>query len=145
MNDWMIWLVLFGALVILELLSGTFYLLMIAAGFGAGVLAALLKLSFSWQMIVAGVVGAVATVLLHNSKYGYKKNPAANRNPNVNLDIGQTLTVHEWQAQGLGKFVARTQYRGAQWDVELHQAVAEAGVFVICEVQGSRLIVKPEK
>jgi membrane protein implicated in regulation of membrane protease activity len=145
MNDWMIWLALAGGLVILELISGTFYLLMIALGMLAGSLAAVLYLNSSWQMIVAGTVGVVATLLLHNSKYGWKKNAVATRDPNVNLDIGQSLSVNQWKPHGEGKFVARTMYRGAQWDVELHNATAEAGVFVIKEVRGSNLIVAPSK
>ncbi|HCN90871.1 MAG TPA: NfeD family protein, partial [Oxalobacteraceae bacterium] len=36
MTDWIVWSVLAGILVILELFTGTFYLLMIAIGFAAG-------------------------------------------------------------------------------------------------------------
>ena len=41
MTDWMSWLVVAGILVIAELFTGTFYLLMIAIGLSAGALAAL--------------------------------------------------------------------------------------------------------
>ena len=64
-----------------------------------------------------------------------KGNPA--RDHNVNLDIGQRVTVPAWDN---GR--ARVRYRGALWDVELGQgAHPEAGDFKIVEVQGSRLIV----
>ncbi len=137
MADWINWLVAAGALVVLELFSGTFYLLMIAIGLGFGALAALGGMSGAAQTIVAAVVGVVATGLLHRSRFGKPARGNAARDPNVNIDIGQHLTVNEWNG---GK--ARVMYRGALWDVELGQgAHPQAGVFKIVEVQGSRLIV----
>ena len=137
MADWINWLVGAGVLVLLELFSGTFYLLMIAIGLSFGALAAWAGLSAPGQTIVAAAVGLIATGLLHRSRFGKpgRSNPA--RDPNVNIDIGQSLTVDAWQD---GK--ARVLYRGALWDVELGPGVvAEAGRFKIVEVQGSRLIV----
>lgn len=137
MNDWVLWLIMAGVLVVLEMFTGTFYLLMIAVGLGFGALAALFGMSVPVQTIVAAAVGVIATGVLHRSRFGHpaKQNPA--RDHNVNLDIGQRLTVGEWQG---GK--ARVMYRGALWDVELGQgAIAEAGSFKIVEVQGNRLIV----
>lgn len=137
MADWINWLVAAGVLVVLELFTGTFYLLMIAIGLGFGALAALGGMSVPLQTIVAAVVGVAATGLLHRSRLGRpaRGNPA--RDPNVNIDIGQHVTVDQWKD---GK--ARVMYRGALWDVELGQgAHPHAGVFKIVEVQGSRLIV----
>jgi membrane protein implicated in regulation of membrane protease activity len=137
MADWINWLVAAGVLVVLELFSGTFYLLMIAIGLCFGALAAWGGMSAPVQTIIAAVVGVIATGLLHRSRFGRpaRNNPA--RDPNVNIDIGQSLTVDQWHG---GK--ARVMYRGALWDVELGQgAIAEAGRFKIVEVQGSRLIV----
>lgn len=143
MNPWMIWLTVAGLLVILELFSGTFYLLMIALGLVAGALAALLNFGNELQMIIAAIVGAIATLALHKSKYGWRPGENAARDPNVNMDIGQSITVAEWQDQGNGKFTARAMYRGAMWDVELQYAAPYAGVFIIQEIQGSRLMVRP--
>ena len=144
MNDWMMWLLLAGIVVILELFSGTFYLLMIAIGMVAGGACAFFGVGSEWQMIGAGIVGAVATVLLHKSKYGWtKRSKSATRDPNVNLDIGQQIHVHAWHDQGNGRYSARAMYRGAEWDVELRDNSAAGGQFVIDEIVGSRLIVKP--
>lgn len=143
MNPWITWLALAGALVILELFTGTFYLLMIALGLVAGAAAAFLQFGQATQLLVAAVVGSAATLALHKSKYGWNRNIEAARDPNVNMDIGQTLHVSEWHDQGNGKFAARAMYRGAMWDVELRNAAGHPGVFVIKEVEGSRLIVKP--
>jgi membrane protein implicated in regulation of membrane protease activity len=137
MADWINWLVAAGVLVVFELFTGTFYLLMIAIGLAFGAAAAFGGMSGAMQTIVAAAVGVVATGLLHRSRFGrpVRGNPA--RDPNVNIDIGQHLTVDEWHG---GK--ARVMYRGALWDVELGQgAHPQAGVFKIVEVQGSRLIV----
>lgn len=137
MADWIYWLVAGGVLVVLELFTGTFYLLMIAIGLGFGALAALAGFSTPAQTVAAAVVGVLATGLLHRSRLGRPVRGDAGRDPNVNIDIGQSLTVDEWRD---GK--ARVMYRGALWDVELAPgSIAQAGNFRIVEVQGSRLIV----
>lgn len=143
MNPWMMWAVIAGLVVILELFTGTFYLLMISIGLAAGAIAAVFTLSTSSQMIIAALVGSLATLALHNSKYGWKGNKSVAHDPNVNMDIGQTLQVQDWQDQGNGKYIARAMYRGAMWDVELQHSAGYPGIYVIDEVQGSRLIVKP--
>lgn len=137
MSDWSSWFVMAGVLVVLELLTGTFYLLMIAAGAAAGGLAALLGWSAPSQTLVVAIVGVLATAALHRSKYGKPKttNPAID--PNVNMDIGQTVHVPAW-SDG----VARVMYRGALWDVELAAgSTAAPGAYTIREVRGSWLIV----
>jgi membrane protein implicated in regulation of membrane protease activity len=143
METWMFWLALAGIVVILELFTGTFYLLMIALGLVAGALVALMSTSMQIQMLIAALVGSVATITLHTSRFGWRARGEASRDPNVNIDIGQELKVEAWQDQGNGKYFARTKYRGALWDVELRHAHGLPGTYVIDEVQGSRLIVKP--
>ena len=143
MSNWMLWGILSGFLVILELFSGTFYLLMIALGFAAGAFAAVLDGSLATQLLVAAIVGCAATLALHRSKYGWKGNQDVACDPNVNMDIGQTLQVQEWQDAGNGKYSARAMYRGAMWDIELRQAHGVAGMYVIEQVRGNRLIVRP--
>ncbi|MFZ6657850.1 NfeD family protein [Undibacterium sp. TJN19] len=143
MNGWMMWLSLAGLVVIFELFTGTFYLLMISVGLLAGAVVAALQFTTPAQLIVAALVGAAATAALHKSKYGWKGNRDVSRNPDVNMDIGQSLQVNEWKDLGNGKFAARTMYRGALWDVELQHSAGYPGAYVIEEIQGSRLIVKP--
>lgn len=137
MSDWIDWLVAAGVLVVLELFTGTFYLLMIAVGLGVGGVVALLGAGAPLQAIAAAAVGLLATFLLHRSRFGRPARHEAARDRNVNLDIGQHLTVPAWDN---GR--ARVMYRGALWDVELGQgATAKPGDFRIVEVQGSRLVV----
>jgi len=142
MSDWMIWFGLAGVLVICEMFTGTFYLLMIGIGFAAGGLMALAESGGSLQFMVAGMVGIVATYGLRRSKWGKMERGDAARDPNVNLDIGQTIMVDAWNGGESETRTARAMYRGALWDVQLESgAHARAGNFVIREVRGSRLIV----
>lgn len=137
MTAWMIWLALAGALVIFELLTGTFYILMIAIGVAFGALAALAGYGQPTQMVTAALVGILATGLLHRSRFGKPVRQDSARDPNVNLDIGQSLHVDSWTEQK-----ARAMYRGAAWDIDLAPgAIAESGNFRIVEVRGSRLLV----
>jgi membrane protein implicated in regulation of membrane protease activity len=142
MTDWIVWSVLAGIVVILELFTGTFYLLMIAIGFAAGGLASLFGASNPLQTIVAAAVGVVATYALRRSKLGKLTKTNSARDRNVNLDIGETLTVEQWKPGSDGRHTARVMYRGAMWDVELeHGAHTGPGLFTIREVRGSRLLV----
>lgn len=142
MADWMVWTMLAGGLVILEMFIGTFYLLMIAIGMGSGALVALAGEPWALQLLTAALVGIVCTVVLRRSRWGRLPRSDAARDPNVNLDIGQTVEVGEWSADHGAPRRARVMYRGAMWDVELEEgAPAVAGTFVIREVRGSRLVV----
>jgi membrane protein implicated in regulation of membrane protease activity len=137
MADWTTWLAAAGALVVLELFTGTFYLLMIAIGLAVGGAVALAGASVPVQAICAGIVGVLATSLLHRSRFGRAARSDAARDRNVNLDIGERLVVPAWEDGH-----ARVRYRGALWDVELGQgAQALPGDFRIVEVRGSRLVV----
>lgn len=141
MADWMIWFAVACVLVILEMATGTFYLLMIAIGVAAGGMAALLDMPGTTQSVIAAAVAAVATYALRRSKLGRPEHIDAARDPDVNLDIGQALEVGEWHMLSDTAAVARVMYRGALWDAELASGgTAVPGLFMIQEVQGNRLI-----
>lgn len=142
MADWLGWFGLAGALVIIEMFTGTFYLLMIAVGVAAGGVASLAGLGNATQLVVAALVGIIGTFSLRRSRWGKTARRNAGSDPNMNFDIGQTLTVDAWEESGDGVRSARVMYRGALWDVELEKgSSAQPGMFVIREIRGSRLIV----
>ncbi|RZI42315.1 NfeD family protein [Herbaspirillum sp. HC18] len=142
MTDWVAWLILAGVLVAVELFTGTFYLLMISLGFIAGGIAALAGGGISIQFALAAIVGVIATYGLRRSRWGRVTRRDAYRDPNVNLDIGQTLNVDAWSGSEGEVRTARVMYRGALWDVELeHGAAARPGAHVIRAVHGNRLVV----
>ena len=135
MSDMMNWFLTAGLLVILELFVGTFYLLMVALGIFAGGIAAWAGAAVPVQALVAALIGVGATLLLH--RRSKKTRHAAARDPNNSLDIGQSVTVAQWQGGA-----ARVMYRGALWDVELAAGGNPvAGQFTIRAIRGSRLIV----
>ena len=60
MANWTLWWLLAGAAVAVEMLTGTFYLLMLALGMVAGALAAHAGASAPMQLVVAALVGGGA-------------------------------------------------------------------------------------
>jgi membrane protein implicated in regulation of membrane protease activity len=132
------WWIAAGALLIGELATGTFYLLMVAIGCLAGGLVRLAGVSIELQWAVAAVVAALAVYLLRRVRPGRTERVAAEQNPDLNLDIGATLDVAHWRDG-----TARAVYRGAEWDVELAPGGTERpGRFRIVALRGSRLVVR---
>ena len=135
-----LWWVFAGVAVVAELLTGTLYLLMLAAGMVAGALAAHAGASTPVQIVVAAVVGLLATAVWHFIKK--KKDPsiAANANTDVNQDIGATVHVGHWKANG----TAQVSYRGSNWAVEAAPGAAQhAGDYRVVAMSGNRLVLKP--
>jgi membrane protein implicated in regulation of membrane protease activity len=136
-----LWWLACGMLVATELATGTFYLLMLALGCAAGALAAHAGLGATPQVVAAAAIGGGATVAWHAVRSRQPKVKPAESNRDVNLDIGQTLHVAAWDAEG----VARAQYRGAAWTVRLahHSTPAAPGEHTIVAVHGNELRVEP--
>jgi membrane protein implicated in regulation of membrane protease activity len=61
MSDTVMWWVLAAILVALELSTGTFYLLLLAAGAVAGAVAAMFGLEFSVQLVFAAIIGGMGS------------------------------------------------------------------------------------
>ncbi|MGN6808976.1 MAG: NfeD family protein [Trinickia sp.] len=140
-NDY-IWWIGAGVLVVAELLTGTFYLLMIALGFLAGALVHLAGSAPAVQYAVAALVALAAVITLRRSRFGHRKaRRDAASNPDVHPDIGAAIEVLEWRDGH-----ARVPYRGALWDVELAPgARADARRYEITAVHGNRLVVAEKK
>lgn len=131
------WWSLAIALAIFELLSGTFYLLVFAAGCVAAGLAAAAGGPVWLQFLAAATVSLAGAAWIRRARAGAPRPAPAGRNADVVADIGERVRVESWNSNGR----ARIQYRGTQWDVELaagEQAVP--GDYTIREVSGNRLI-----
>jgi membrane protein implicated in regulation of membrane protease activity len=134
-----LWWLLAGAAVAVELMTGTFYLLMLAIGLVAAALAAHLGLSQSAQLVVAALVGGGAVVGWHLLRQRRPREAPAQANRDVNLDIGETVHVVRWNPDG----TTTVKYRGAQWTaVPAPGTIPVAGAHRIREVIGSRLVVE---
>jgi membrane protein implicated in regulation of membrane protease activity len=131
------WWIGAGALIVAELLTGTFYLLMIALGFIAGAIAKLGGASLAAQCVSAALVALAAVILLRRSRFGRRRQRRdASSNPDVVLDLGAPVEVTAWRDGH-----ARVPYRGAEWDVELAPGEREdARFYEIAAVRDNRLV-----
>jgi membrane protein implicated in regulation of membrane protease activity len=139
MSDYTLWWIAAGLAVIAELLTGTFYLLMLAVGLAAGAVAAHLGASFIAQLVVAAGAGGTGLVLLYLRRRQQPAPLPSASNPDLNLDIGQHVEVEHWHADGS----ARVHYRGAPWQARWQdgaQALPGPGRYVIHAIEGSELI-----
>ena len=139
MADSRIWRELTVLAVAFELATGTFYLLMFAVGLAAAAIAAHLGMGLTAQLVIAAVIGGGAVIAWHLLRGKKMVGKNAEFNSDVNMDIGQTVHVDAWQADG----TASVKYRGSFWTVQLQEGSASgAGSYAIEQVIGSRLIVK---
>ena len=133
MDPALAWAILGMALVIIELLSGTFYLLMLAiAAFGAGV-AAYFGQPFPVQCIVAALLGAAGCYGVHV----YRAKSAPGRMPSI--DAGMPASFESWL--DAGSRLARVRYRGASWDarVEGTEAMEPGATVFVLAADGNTL------
>lgn len=135
-----LWWLIAGIAVAVELLTGTFYLLMLAVGLAAAALAAHAGVALEGQMVAAAVVGAGAVAAWHWIKRTRPGDPSARADRSVNLDVGELVMIDAWNADG----TAQIQYRGATWTA-VHRAgvVPSTGPHRVAELVGSRLLVDP--
>ena len=134
-----VWWVVAGALVAVELATGTFYLLMLALGAAAAALAGHAGVGLSAQLVVAAIVGGGAVTAWHLRRMRQPAAPPAQANRDINLDIGTRVNVPAWEADG----TARVPYRGAIWSARHSGAGTPApGEHVIVAVNGSELLLQ---
>jgi membrane protein implicated in regulation of membrane protease activity len=134
-----IWWVLAGSVIAVELLTGTFYLLMLSMGLMAAAIAAHLGATATVQLVVAALVGGGAVVAWRRYKQLTPSALPAAANHDVNMDIGATVQVDAWNPDGTGS----VNYRGAKWTVSLIAgATPSPGRHRIVEIVGSRLVVE---
>ena len=137
MTGFWLWWIAAAVLVAAELLTGTFYLLAIGLAAVFGGIAAWLGADVPIQYLVAGGLGVVLTVLAH--QWRRRLQPTQ---PDVGLDVGQSVEVKAWNADGS----ARVAYRGTDWDAELATPDAlRAQTLYIVGTRGSVLLVSDRR
>jgi len=120
-------------LVIVELVTGTFYLLMLGiAAFGAA-LAAWLGFEFSVQTVVAIVVSVVGCWGVHVYK---AKNRAQQMAP---LDAGMPASFESWLDAAERR--AKVRYRGASWEARVDglEAIEPGSTVYVLATEGNTL------
>lgn len=133
MDPALAWAILGLVLVITELMTGTFYLVMLAlAAFGAAG-TAYLGHAFPAQSIVAAVVAAAGCFGVHL----WRAKSAGQPMPQV--DAGMPASFENWIDAGARR--ARVRYRGTSWDahVEGGQALEPGAPLVVVATEGNTL------
>lgn len=141
-SDSTIWWLLAGVAVAAEMVTGTFYLLMLALGLAAGAVAAHLGAGMVLQLVAAALVGGGAVAAWHWKRGTRPAAAPAASNRDVVMDVGETVQVAYWRADGM----TDVQYRGARWTGQLSQSAPDqrhAGAYRITSVQGNRLVLEP--
>jgi membrane protein implicated in regulation of membrane protease activity len=133
-ENYLWWAIAGIVLIIAELVSGTFYLLVIGIAALAGAGVAYSGYSFWIQTVVAAAVTVVGVLMTH--RYRAKQASMPGSPP---LDVGQSVVLDAWVNQVDG--VARVRYRNALWDAKvISGSDARAGdVLYISGLDGSTL------
>lgn len=136
MPVWM-WFVAAGALVVAELFTGTFYMMVLAGAALCGSAAGYAGAGLSGQ------VGAAAMAALLGCGLVWRHHRAAGLDNDAgSLDAGQPVEVGAWRGDG----TALVRYRGAQWcAVAQPGAERRPGIWVIVRIEGPRLLIAPQR
>jgi membrane protein implicated in regulation of membrane protease activity len=134
MEPALVWLLLGLALVVVELLTGTFYLLILGLAAGMGALAAWSGAPVWMQTVLVALAGVAGSVYIRRRKLA-----APATHGNEQMDVGQTVVVESWISEP--QRLARVMYRGAPWDAEIlgNDAVALGAVLYVVGTEGNRL------
>lgn len=120
-------------LIVVELLTGTFYLLVLAvAAFGAAA-AAWFGQGLPLQAVVAGVLAGIGVYGVHV----YRARNRAQQMPSI--DAGQPAQFEQWIDRSAG--LARVRYRGASWDAKLPSdaAIEPGSIVYVLATEGNTL------
>ncbi len=139
MELWLVWLIAGFVLVIAELVTGTFYLLMIGLGAFVGALMAWIGLNELLQAIAGGGVAIAGAVAVHHWHGAHRGSPGEGASF---LDRGQAVVLEGWANEAAG--IARVKYRGSTWDARLARAgaaPAPGATLYIEGLEGTTLVV----
>ena len=139
METYLLWLVAGFVLVIAELVTGTFFLLILGIAAFAGSATAWFGLGFWLEAMCAAAV-AVAGV------FWVQRNRKTMQQPDMaSLDVGQAVTFDAWVSREQG--AARVKYRNTLWDAQIEgeRELDHGQVLFIHAIDGSTLKVSTAK
>ena len=111
MENYLIWFIIGFSLIIIELLTGTFYLFVLGIAAFGGAIAAYFGQGFEVQIIATAVVASIGSYLVH----AYRVKTAQQKMPS--MDYAQLVKFEAWVDQGAR--IARVMYRGAPWEAKV--------------------------
>lgn len=134
MQNYHYWLIVGLALCTTEMVSGTFFLLVLGIAALGGGATGWLGGGFWLQVCVASLLAVVGVVWIHHYHRQSNLRPAM-----PSFDIGQPVTFEVWTSQNDG--MARVAYRGTTWDarVSSSQPPSPGDILYIQSVEGSTL------
>lgn len=117
MEMWVLWVIAGLVLVIVELVTGTFYLLVLGVGAFAAAVAAWAGAGAVVQAFAGGVVAIGGAIAVHHWHEAHRKKDEGRANF---LDRGQPVVLEQWANEPAG--LARVKYRGTTWDARVSAA-----------------------
>jgi membrane protein implicated in regulation of membrane protease activity len=117
MEMWVLWIIVGLVLVIAELVTGTFYLLVLGAGAFAAAIASWAGANAIVQAFTAGLVAVGGAIGVHHWHEAHRRKDEGQANF---LDRGQAVVLEGWANEPAG--LARVKYRGTTWDARMPSA-----------------------
>lgn len=117
MELWVLWVIVGLVLVIAELVTGTFYLLVLGVGAFAAAVVASVGANTLIQALVGGAVAIGGAWFVHHWHEAHRRKDEGRANF---LDRGQPVVLEGWANEAAG--LARVKYRGTSWDARLAAA-----------------------
>ena len=139
METYLVWLAAGFVLVIAELVTGTFFLLVLGIAAFAGSATAWFGLGFWLEAMCAAAVGIAGVFWVQRHRKAMPQPDMAS------LDVGQAVTLDAWVNREQG--AARVKYRNTLWDAEVEggREFDHGQVLFIHAVDGNTLKVANKK
>ncbi len=137
MATYLLWAIAGFVLIIAELVTGTFYLVVLGVAALVGALVAWLGGAFWLQVILTAAATLVGTYLVHA---WWQRHPKESHAEN-SLEVGQTVVFESWVNEAGG--TARVKYRGASWDAKVTGSAKTDDVLTIKALEQGVLQVAP--
>jgi membrane protein implicated in regulation of membrane protease activity len=131
MENHIIWLLIGFGLMIVELLTGTFYLLVLGIAAFGGAAAGWFGQGFPAQIIITAVVATIGSWMVHAYR---ARNALRQMKP---IDFAKPVIFEKWVDQK--ERMARVRYRDASWEaqVEAGAEVEPGGTLYILAADGN--------
>jgi len=138
-QDYHYWLIVGLALCTAEMLSGTFFLLVLGVAALAGAITGWLGGGLWLQTCIAVLLAIVGVFWVHHYRHRLQVSALPS------FDIGQPVSFEQWVSQSDG--MARVNYRGTTWDarVSCGHTPAAGSILYIQSVEGNLLCVSDVK
>lgn len=135
MAAYLMWAIAGFVLIIAELLTGTFYLLVLGIAALAAALAAYLAGGVVIPVIIAAAVAVIGVYFVNRWRATHAKGAQSSND----LNIGQSVVLESWVNEAGG--TARVKYRGSTWDAKLDAPAKLNDVLIIRSQQDGVLMV----